>query len=437
MSDPLAGLEDIRWRDLRHAYGAATDTPGLLQRVAQGTVDDETWQALFSSLAHQGTVYSASAVVAPFLIALTHTVQGRDLQGVLELLEPIAEGGAQNETTSQACVRAAEAGFDRYVELLGHEDARVRALAAQIVACFPARARDSRASFETAVAAETDPTARVTLLGKYVGFAPHDDPHVRERLGELLDDSDFAVAALAAFGLAKGPGGEEADSRRWCDLLVRELANPQGVLPAVNTREILRDLPTSLHAPFFESLLSGAKRAENRARAFDLGHSILWLAFHHRLGGPGRKPRPFVFVESTRFPMPCGTGGGHPQTLERLPWEIHWRDARDRPPGAEWTCSPYLKTWDFPRPGYWSEPPSQDPFGGVGINIAESVDRASLVHDERRALEALAEWDGFWRTDSDLPMVYGLPAGRRQLAALVDVSDSSGNSSTRPWWRVW
>jgi len=64
MSDPLAGLEDCPWTELRHAYGPATDTPGLLRRVAQGHVDRETWHELLFPITHQGTVYPASAEVA-------------------------------------------------------------------------------------------------------------------------------------------------------------------------------------------------------------------------------------------------------------------------------------------------------------------------------------------------------------------------------------
>src|SRR5262245_34408364 len=118
MRDPLAGLDDVPWATLHHAYGAATDTPALLRRVAMHDADDEVWEGLFSSLAHQGTVYQASAAAAPFLIALTHVVCGPELAGVLGMLECIAAGGADDEATSARCIDAAAQGFARYVELL-------------------------------------------------------------------------------------------------------------------------------------------------------------------------------------------------------------------------------------------------------------------------------------------------------------------------------
>ena len=43
--------------------------------------------------------------------------------------------------TSERCVRAAERGFARYVELLAHPQPDVREWAAKLVAWFPKRAR--------------------------------------------------------------------------------------------------------------------------------------------------------------------------------------------------------------------------------------------------------------------------------------------------------
>lgn len=53
------------------------------------------------------------------------------------------------------------------------------------------------------------------------------------------------------------------------------------------------------------------------------------------------------------------------------------------------------------------------------MNVAERATPGSLTTDERRALAWLVGWDLFWRTDSDLPTVYGLPARRDEAAALL------------------
>ncbi|MGW4895056.1 hypothetical protein ACWEQL_22710 [Kitasatospora sp. NPDC004240] len=67
--DLLAGLDDIDWAALGHAYGSATDMPGEL-RAACG--EDEkarelAFERLFNSICHQGTRYSASPFAVPFL----------------------------------------------------------------------------------------------------------------------------------------------------------------------------------------------------------------------------------------------------------------------------------------------------------------------------------------------------------------------------------
>src|SRR5262245_23221651 len=90
MRDPLAGLDDVPWATLHHAYGAATDTPALLRRVAMHDADDEVWEGLFSSLAHRGTSTQASAGRARSLIALTLSWAGPGPAAVLGRFECIA-----------------------------------------------------------------------------------------------------------------------------------------------------------------------------------------------------------------------------------------------------------------------------------------------------------------------------------------------------------
>ena len=67
----MLSLDSPGWSELEHAYGRANDTPGLLRQlrtlpVADG--DNEPWFSLWSSLAHQGDVYSASFAAVPHVI---------------------------------------------------------------------------------------------------------------------------------------------------------------------------------------------------------------------------------------------------------------------------------------------------------------------------------------------------------------------------------
>jgi hypothetical protein len=64
----------FEWRDLRHAYGPATDVPELLARARtdtrRGHTPDSAWFSLWSALYHQGDTYSASYAAVPYLVGL-------------------------------------------------------------------------------------------------------------------------------------------------------------------------------------------------------------------------------------------------------------------------------------------------------------------------------------------------------------------------------
>ena len=67
----MLSLESERWRELEHAYGSAADIPALLAQLKSHPRPDgqaEPWSSLWSSLAHQGDVYSASFAAVPHVI---------------------------------------------------------------------------------------------------------------------------------------------------------------------------------------------------------------------------------------------------------------------------------------------------------------------------------------------------------------------------------
>jgi hypothetical protein len=67
----MLALESPRWSELQHAYGSASDIPALLrqlEKVPDGNGKEEPWFSLWSALAHQGDVYSASFAAVPHVI---------------------------------------------------------------------------------------------------------------------------------------------------------------------------------------------------------------------------------------------------------------------------------------------------------------------------------------------------------------------------------
>ncbi len=67
----MISLNDPRWSELQHAYGAAANIPELLKQLTDlpsSEEDKEPWFSIWSALAHQGDVYSASFAAVPHVI---------------------------------------------------------------------------------------------------------------------------------------------------------------------------------------------------------------------------------------------------------------------------------------------------------------------------------------------------------------------------------
>ena len=70
--EALAGVADVRWDELTHAYGPAGDTPDQLTAITVGddTTREAGWDALNGSILHQGTVYPATLPALRVLVGL-------------------------------------------------------------------------------------------------------------------------------------------------------------------------------------------------------------------------------------------------------------------------------------------------------------------------------------------------------------------------------
>jgi hypothetical protein len=69
--DAVLSLDSPKWSELIHAYGAATNIPDLLRQLEamppyEG--ENEPWFSIWSALAHQGDVYSASFAAVPHVV---------------------------------------------------------------------------------------------------------------------------------------------------------------------------------------------------------------------------------------------------------------------------------------------------------------------------------------------------------------------------------
>jgi hypothetical protein len=98
----MLDLDDVRWGELHHSYGAASDTPILLRMLETnpdvqkfsgpinaipeglpdagrwnplhyshyGSSDAEPWQSLWMSICHQGSVYTSSYAAVPHIVRI-------------------------------------------------------------------------------------------------------------------------------------------------------------------------------------------------------------------------------------------------------------------------------------------------------------------------------------------------------------------------------
>lgn len=87
-------LDSPRWGELRQAYGSAEDVPRLLAHLDR--VSDverrELWFGLWSTLCHQGDVYTASYAAVPHLVAFAETQSAAERARALHLAAAIEVG---------------------------------------------------------------------------------------------------------------------------------------------------------------------------------------------------------------------------------------------------------------------------------------------------------------------------------------------------------
>lgn len=73
----LGSLDQVDWNALSHAYGPATNVPDVLRAFAFGSDSERTKrleEEWWGTIIHQGTYYSATKAVVPFLIEIARPV---------------------------------------------------------------------------------------------------------------------------------------------------------------------------------------------------------------------------------------------------------------------------------------------------------------------------------------------------------------------------
>jgi hypothetical protein len=112
----LISLQSGAWQELTHAYGKASDIPGLLSQLSQSPAPksgykDEPWFSLWSALCHQGDVYSASYAAVPHIVRVGTETSGPIDSGFF-LLPACIEVARNNGRGPQIPAEMADAYFE-------------------------------------------------------------------------------------------------------------------------------------------------------------------------------------------------------------------------------------------------------------------------------------------------------------------------------------
>ncbi|MFD0745939.1 hypothetical protein ACFQ1L_31960 [Phytohabitans flavus] len=206
----LDGLDAVDWTALHGAYGPAGEVPDLLRALSGPDAEaaGKARRQIEGMACHQGTTYSVSAPVVPFLAELLVSGGTHHRGGLAWLLGQMAAYNNQR-TRHIAAVRAAvSAEVDRLLPLLGDPDPEVRAGVAFALSQCPKRKKASLPALRARLAVEDEPQAKARLLAATQWLEPKSDLVT----AALAAREPMPVRAAAAILLARSelPWSDEA-----------------------------------------------------------------------------------------------------------------------------------------------------------------------------------------------------------------------------------
>ena len=401
---PLAGLDEIDWHSLQHAYGPADDVPRLLRLLLSGDeeVRDSAWQELHGNIWHQGDVYQATSYAVPFLIRMLHSEEIPDKDGILGFLRAVATARpwlaedhtwmepvlAQQGRDFQAEIerarlytnRAHEAvseGLDTYLAYLNHALPHVRQAAAALLCAFPEHA--PRVLPALAAQIETEPEVDVKArlvqsLGLYLLEAlpaGERSPYV-EFLADLVDSQkNRRVCFAAAVALVRNAG--DGAPPKAIEVLEQAVDHPQGLYFGPQGEEdesplfadsIVEEVCAALSHLVVESRIPILIRLLDRVTSPAQAHQVAVLLLDSALLGRGRAVSYSGTPEASEDEVFYGMV--HPVAADGLEERIY--------PQAE-----------------------------------GELDVSTLTPTQRGALQAVLDCPAIWGIRSNLLQLYGLP----------------------------
>ncbi|MGW6407110.1 HEAT repeat domain-containing protein [Streptomyces vinaceus] len=217
MSDALAGIDDIDWAELKHAYGTAEDVPGMLRDLYRSEKAADAAEDLLVHVYHQGgAVCSAAPVALPYVLgaAADPAIDPAVRRELLELVGSLAytANTADPRFVTDAWPAAWDLAVSDLLPLLHDPAPTSRIAAADALAEARHRADEVIAALRARWVVEPDQEARAQLIDGVGWLVPHADPQCEDSLDwlrQLMQGAEPAARLVAVRALRRALPGQD------------------------------------------------------------------------------------------------------------------------------------------------------------------------------------------------------------------------------------
>ncbi|MFJ6460625.1 HEAT repeat domain-containing protein [Streptomyces sp. NPDC091387] len=175
----FAGIDEVDWASMEHAYGPADDVPGLLQGLASADPAERegALDGMYGAVHHQGDVYACTLACIPFLFELVVDPAVPDRGGIVELLtsiggidldeddeDEIDEDEIEGAANYAMAAAAVTAGAGVFFALMADDDPGVRVSAPLALATLHGHPARVLTLLRDRLAVEPDEEVRLALV---------------------------------------------------------------------------------------------------------------------------------------------------------------------------------------------------------------------------------------------------------------------------------
>ncbi|MFD0025336.1 HEAT repeat domain-containing protein [Streptomyces sp. NPDC058382] len=175
----FAGIDEVDWASMEHAYGPADDVPQLLQGLASADPAERegALDGMYGAVHHQGDVYACTLACIPFLFELVVDPAVPDRGGIVELLtsiggidldeddeDEIDEDEIEGAANYAMAAAAVTAGAGVFFALMADDDPGVRVSAPLALATLHGHPARVLTLLRDRLAVEPDEEVRLALV---------------------------------------------------------------------------------------------------------------------------------------------------------------------------------------------------------------------------------------------------------------------------------